>query len=289
MNTIKATFIRHVRYIVTYPITCLLIFISCGIIIYNSMQEKTVVHALAYIGGVWLCAFITDIVVIARPKTAVGFPIKKPVKKELWTIIICTVLGASFLVIRFFTDWEHLSNIARLLTLPLLIFTFQAAQAFIFLFVFKYKFKELGVNLNYWYLPIILHIVWGVITLLVAPEVSHWQEAYKDYGIIGSLFIGIISAALPEEFMRLLFQTRIGKATKSIAFGLFMATAIWGAMHIAIGYHQSHQPVTLWSAALTISYLVPIGLFWGYLTQRTKSLFPAVMMHGFNLWGLQNF
>ncbi len=289
MNSIRSALLRHKSYIVSYPFTCLLILIACGIILYTSMQDKTIVHALAYIGAVWLCAFITDIIVIARPRTSTGFPIRKPLKKELLTIIICVLLGSAFLIIRFFTDWQRLPNIVRLAAIPLVLFTFQAVQAIIYLFVFKYKFKELGVNLNYWYLPIILHIVWGGITLWLAPNESHWQEAYKEYGIFGSLFTGIISAALPEEFMRLLFQTRIGKALTSPAMGLFIATAIWGAMHIPIGHSQNHERVTLWHATVGIAYLTPIGMFWGYLTQRTKSLFPAVMMHGLNLWGLQNF
>jgi len=31
-----------------------------------------------------------------------------------------------------------------------------------------------------------------------------------------------------------------------------------------------------------------MGLLWGYMTHRTKSLLPAVLVHGFNLWGLHN-
>jgi membrane protease YdiL (CAAX protease family) len=136
---------------------------------------------------------------------------------------------------------------------------------------------------------LLLHLVWGAITLWVAPEKSHWKEAYTEYGMWSSLFIGIITAALPEEFLRLLFQTRIGKACNSIPFGMFIASVIWGAMHIPVNYGHSHEPVTLYNSVSGISYLMPIGMFWGYLTQRTKSLLPAVFMHGFNLWGLQNF
>jgi membrane protease YdiL (CAAX protease family) len=35
--------------------------------------------------------------------------------------------------------------------------------------------------------------------------------------------------------------------------------------------------------------MMPIGFLWGYLTHRTKSLLPAVLVHGLNFWGLQNF
>ena len=35
--------------------------------------------------------------------------------------------------------------------------------------------------------------------------------------------------------------------------------------------------------------IVPLGLMWGYITYRTKSLLPATLVHGLNVWGLQNF
>jgi membrane protease YdiL (CAAX protease family) len=289
MGLIKNAFRQHAGYMGRYPFTVALLAACCAVILFVCYQDKTLIHAVAYLFAVWFCCLLTDIVVLARPIEAVGFPIKRPVKNELVTMSICTVLGVAFLIIRFFTDWQHLPGMVKLSVLPLLLFMFPIVLALIYLFRYKYKLKELGVNLNYWYLPILLHIVWGAITLMLAREGSHWQEAYKEYGIFGSLFTGLISAALPEEFFRLLFMTRVGKASGSIAFGLFVATALWGAMHIPVGHGQSHEPVTLWRSVQTISFLMPIGVFWGYLTIRTKSLFSSVMMHGFNLWGLQNF
>jgi hypothetical protein len=35
--------------------------------------------------------------------------------------------------------------------------------------------------------------------------------------------------------------------------------------------------------------IIPIGLMCGYLTHRTKSIIPSVLVHGSNFWGLQNF
>jgi membrane protease YdiL (CAAX protease family) len=33
---------------------------------------------------------------------------------------------------------------------------------------------------------------------------------------------------------------------------------------------------------------MPLGFLWGYITHRTKSLFPSIVIHALNLWGLQN-
>jgi membrane protease YdiL (CAAX protease family) len=42
-------------------------------------------------------------------------------------------------------------------------------------------------------------------------------------------------------------------------------------------------------ALLSSIRIVPLGLTWGYLTYRTRGLLPAVLVHGTNFWGLQNF
>ena len=34
--------------------------------------------------------------------------------------------------------------------------------------------------------------------------------------------------------------------------------------------------------------IVPLGLLWGYLTHRTGSFLPSVVLHATNIWGLQN-
>lgn len=290
MKVVLATFKRHVGYVKRYPFTTLILLLSCGLLFYSATINHWRRHMIAYIVCSWLCCFIADVVVLANPKpAAVGFPIKQLVRKELLTITICTLLGIVFLLFRGFGDWQHMPGYEKLLLLPLILFVFPVVLACIYLFAFKYKARELGVNLRYWYLPLILHLVWGTVTLLVTPEVSHWKEAYVEYGILGSLFTGIISAAIPEEFFRMLVQTRVGKAVNSPAFGVYIAAFVWGAMHIPKAFGENHTPVTLYNILEAASYLVPLGMFWGYLTMRTKSMFSAVGMHAFNLWGLQNF
>jgi membrane protease YdiL (CAAX protease family) len=34
--------------------------------------------------------------------------------------------------------------------------------------------------------------------------------------------------------------------------------------------------------------IVPLGLLWGYLMHRTRSLLPSTLLHATNIWGLQN-
>ena len=287
MNAVNQTFRKHLRLAQDYPLAFVIILFSFVMVIYSGCTSNRLPHALGYLFVVWAGAFITDLVVNINPKPAIGFPIIKPVMRELFFIIICTSLGFIFLFIRFRSNWDTMNPFVKLSLLPLILFTFPIVLAIVYLFRYKYKPSELGVNFRYWYLPLIIHILVGTITLCVAPDRSHWKAAIQESGMINLLFTGFITAALPEEFLRLLLQTRLGVAFRNLGLGFVTATFIWAVMHIPT---ESHDEKTInWAAtALRTCTLMPIGFLWGYITHRTKSLFPSVFIHGLNLWGLQN-
>lgn len=289
MHVLSAVMQRHKNHISNHPVGITFLVIICGAMLGYSYSTGTLLHAVGYLFAVWLGIFIIDAVVIAKPAGEPVFIIKRDVKKELLLIITCTLLGAIFLCIRFFSDWANLPGMVKLAAIPLIVFTFPIVPGLIFLFGYKYTFKELGINLRYWYLPILLHLVWGGITLLVAYDKSHWGEAMKEYSILNFLFTGLITAALSEEFSRMLMQTRLGAASGNMFTGIFVSSMVWSAMHIPIGYSQSPAGFSATEAIMSTAFLIPLGIFWGYLTHRTQSILPAILMHGFNMWGLQNF
>ncbi len=106
-------------------------------------------------------------------------------------------------------------------------------------------------------------------------------------GIAGLLFTGLVSAALPEEFLRMLLQTRLGKAFKNVGMGFVVTSFIWCTMHLPVE-SQGEKTFDWELHATRLFTLMPIGYLWGYITHRTRSLLPSVLVHGFNLWGLQN-
>ena len=58
-----------------------------------------------------------------------------------------------------------------------------------------------------------------------------------------------------------------------------------------MGIKTKLEPVAsvgLGSNSVGVLDIVPLGLLWGYLTHRTGSLVPAVLLHLTNFWGLQN-
>jgi membrane protease YdiL (CAAX protease family) len=73
---------------------------------------------------------------------------------------------------------------------------------------------------------------------------------------------------------------------KNPADGWLTASIAWAALHGPVDYSQSHS---LFEAMLGVINIVPLGLLWGYLMQRTGSCLPSMLLHGLNFWGLQNF
>ncbi len=287
MNIQSQTIRKHLRLINDYRLASLVVLFSFGLTVWYGIYSHKPLQGIGYVFVVWFGAFVTDMITDARPLLAIGFPIKKPVKWELLTILVCTTLGVIFLVIRFHGSWETMKPLLKLLLIPLILFTFPIVLALIYLFRYKYKPWELGVNVQYWYVALIIHFIVGGVTLWLAPGVSHWKEAFRDMGILNMLFVGLVSAALPEEFLRLLLQTRLGKAFNNIGLGFVAASFIWAAMHIPS--ESQHEKIINWTdASIRTATLMPIGFLWGYVTHRTKSLIPSVLIHGFNLWGLQN-
>src|SRR5205807_1639891 len=137
------------------------------------------------------------------------------------------------------------------------------------------------------YLSLLIQSVFWGITLLVAPEKSHWRSFFHSYGFWSVLTVGIFQAVFPEEFIRMLLQTRLEKVLRYPGLGFSAASFLWASLHVPMLWSQNPQ-WTFWRAVCAPWTIIPIGLLWGYITHRTKSLLPAILLHGFNLWGLQN-
>jgi len=251
--------------------------------VYREMRQ-----VIGYLFAVWLSAFLADLIVAIKPEPAIGFPIKESKVQEALVVIGFTLLAFVPLSIRFSKMWPLPSRVERLaFGVGFCFFTFFIGLACVYLLWYRYRPSQLGLNLRYWYLPLLIHSVFGVITLVVAPEKSHWQSFFHGSGFWGVLTVGVFEAALPEEFMRKLLQTRLERVLRYPGLGFFAATFVWAYLHVPMLWSLNPQ-WTFWRAVWAPWAFIPIGLLWGYLTHRTKSLLPAVLLHGFNLWGLQN-
>jgi membrane protease YdiL (CAAX protease family) len=281
---------QHLHVIQSYPVAMAITLAVVFDVFYLGLYEHKMRQAVGYLFAVWLCALITDIVVNIHPTPASGFPMKYSATKEASVILGSTLLGIVGLLIHFSRVGDSLRGLEKVSALALIVFfTFPIVLALIYLVLYRYKPRELGINLRYWYLPILIHILWGGVTLAVASPQSHWHNYIQQNGFLwGVLFTGLITAALPEEFTRMLLQTRLGLAFRNKGLGFVAATFIWASLHIPIDHFQNPK-ATLARVLVGAWAIMPIGFLWGYVTHRTKSLLPAVLLHGSNLWGLQNF
>jgi membrane protease YdiL (CAAX protease family) len=294
MNSFFTTIKQHIRLMQLYPITAIFVLtIVVLILITNNLSKNnsgnSLIHATGYLLAIWMAAFAVDLTINIQSHIPVGFPIRFSIENELLIIIISTYLGAVFLAVRYFTNWETLKGIIKILILPLVLCTFPVVLSLVFLLKFKYSVNELGINLNYWYVPVIVHFIFGIVTMSVARESSHWKEALTNMGILNLLFTGLITAGLSEEFTRMLVQTRVAfYFNNSICIGLITSTLLWSLIHIPV-FGQDYRKEGWTPALIDALRIMPLGLLWGYITYRTGSIIPSVIIHGLNFWGLQNF
>jgi len=184
--------------------------------------------------------------------------------------------------------WEHIQGIPRLAVgLSMMLFVFPVAMAVIFL-AMRYKLPELGVRLRGSLVALPVIAIVFITSRIAAADKLTWQMIYSEEGgIFMTFFTGIVTAGLSEEFMKMAGQTRFGELFGNKGAGWFIITIIWALMHAPKWYHEGNGNIK--EALIGAVRIIPIGLMWGYLTHRTKSILPAVLVHGTNFWGLQNF
>jgi membrane protease YdiL (CAAX protease family) len=96
-----------------------------------------------------------------------------------------------------------------------------------------------------------------------------------------------IEAGLNEEFLfRAVLQTRLSAWFKSAWAGVFVTSVLFGLAHAPGLFMRGGAGVDGWSTdplqviAHTIAVLSPMGLLFGLIYARTKSLLLVVLLHG---------
>lgn len=261
--------------------------ISILIVIGLSVKQGVLYNALIYIGCLLAAVLLTELIFNFQNKSFPAWTIKS-LNKELWILLFCIAMALGLKVIRFFII-EDFSSLPGYLKMLLLVFRF----LFIFpLLLFgylkfsqKYKFWEIGFGIRGLGTGILISALFGITALFFIPEKLQFKSVLEQHGYIAFVTLGFLTAAIPEEFIRLITQTRFSKLFNSVGLGWYLASLIWALSHIPFFYAQGGSITTATIGAIGI---LPMGLFWGYLTERFKSIIPTVIVHGLNLWGLQN-
>ncbi len=268
-----------------HPWTVLGILLCVAGVLELAVRHEELPKALAYLGAMLACVFIVDLFAQWFP-TRWEFPVRRPEREaalvvgiELLAIVLAVLL---FVVIKL----SELPMVWKIASLPAMAIIFPIALPLALLW-WKYKPAELGIRFNamsWVFLPVLL-ITAGT-AYLVAPTQFTLSKILASEGVVGALITGLITAGLSEEFVRMALHTRVGAYLRNPAVGWFFATLVWAFLHSPKWYADGGD---LYEALMGAVRIVPLGLMWGYITYRTKSLLPATLVHGLNVWGLQNF
>lgn len=268
-----------------HPWTVLGILLCVAGVLELAIRHDELPKALAYLGAMLLCAFIIDLFAQWFP-TQWEFPVRRP-EREAAFVVGIEVLAMVLMILLFVVFRLNTLPVAwKIASIPAMAIIFPIALPLILLW-WKYKPAELGIRFNVmsWvFLPVLL-ITAGA-AYVVAPDEFTLSKILASEGVVGALITGLITAGLSEEFVRMVLHTRVGAYLRNPAVGWFLATLVWAFLHSPNWYVQGGD---LYEALMGAVRIVPLGLMWGYITYRTKSLLPATLVHGFNVWGLQNF
>lgn len=265
-------------------VAALVLLAAIAVVVYGAQHDR-LPKAIAYLVAMTAAAFLVDLFTHWKG-SAPAYPVRQP-RREALIVLGCIVLGYITLFLRFaWLDWEQVPGLVRLAILPLFGFVFPIIVALIMLW-FTYKPRDLGFRfpMSGWMFAPILLVTAGT-AWLVAREDLTIGPILAEEGWTGLLLLGFFSAGLPEEFSRMLLQTRVGAWLKNPSLGWLIATVLWAFMHAPkwIG-----EGADMYEGVMSSVRIIPLGLLWGYMTHRTRSLLPATLVHGMNVWGLQNF
>lgn len=259
------------------------------IILQNFISNGKTLHGIGY-----FIFFYVSILTIhyftqrIPPKNEIE--VKEP-KKELTVAILFAVLGMLFLTLNFMLKSNTIPD--KIFTkIPIglgsIIFAMPLG-IFVYLLIKRYKLMRLGLTTQPIVSIILGLIIWGLTGLFAYffnKEGILWARAYEELGgIMGIIMQGVIGAALFEEFSRFVIQSRFEKVFKTNGINILFATTMWAFMHFPVTYFKGKD---LTGTLVYCIQIIPLGVIWGYLTQRTKSIVPATVAHGINLWGFQN-
>lgn len=277
---------KHHIFQLTYKYQLAVLFstLLALVLILLGIQQQSILKVITYLV---LAFVISEFIYYSGNFSYAPWLIKSP-QKELWIIIGTQVIVAILLIYWFMlVDHQSVSKVFKISALVLrILFVFPVFFLIYFLAVKKYNLKQLGIlNLSRWYVCLPVIVLIGGVSYLLFPERLQFEEIIQEHTYLSLITLGFLTAAIPEEITRNLLQSRLGRVLKNKSLGWFFSSFIWALIHIPI---FSFNTDDYYLACISALGILPLGLLWGYLNQRYRSIIPSVIIHGTNLWGLQN-
>ena len=281
-------FRHHIFELLTkHQLAALLSTLLAFALVLLGVQEQSLSKVIAYLLTLFAAFMVSEFIYFSGNFSYDPWLIKSP-KKELWIIIGTQVIVAILLVYWFMiADQQSIGSAIKFSAFTLrILFVYPVFFLIYFLAVKRYNLKQLGIlNLSRWYVSLPLLILIGGVSYLLFPEGLQFEGILQENGYLSILTLGFLTAAIPEEITRNLLQSRLGRVFRNKSLGWFLSSLVWALVHIPLFSFNAGDYHVAFISALGI---LPLGLLWGYLNQRYRSIIPSVIIHGTNLWGLQN-
>ena len=253
-------------------------------ILTNAFIQHDLGRALLYLAVVAVSVVLIDVTLARWPASTRPVPVRN-VGGEAVLLIVTFALGLFWLTGRFVWNLRPEPGLLRGLWLAILVGCVFNALPAIVLLARRYRLTDLGLRITGLQAVPLVIATFAAVTLALSPASITWRGAVEETGSIGALIGTALLAAVPEEFFRFAWQTRVGAWLKDPAVGWLVASVCWALLHGPKDWDESHSLV---ATLMGVVNIVPLGLLWGYLTHRTGSMLPAIALHATNLWGLQN-
>jgi hypothetical protein len=269
-----------------HPVVTTIIGAVVAAVLCGAVFQADLGRAVVYLVVLALSVLLIDLVLDrhgARPAPALRI---RGLTVELAVLALSFLGGLAWLTARFVTTYRPAPGLVRLAWLGLLIAgVFNALPALVLL-LRRYRLTDLGLRpTGLVATPLVLVLFASAATVLY-PGSTTWKGLVAESG--GSTWAVLetaLLAAVPEEFFRFAWQTRVGRSLRQPATGWLVASFLWAMLHGPKDWDETHSVTQTLTGMADI---VPLGLLWGYLTYRTGSFLPAVVLHATNIWGLQN-
>ena len=257
---------------------------NVAVLLAAAIRHGKTTQALAYLSAVAISIVAIDGLSSRRRKTSPPIPVRDP-RLESLVLIGSALIAFAWLISRLVLNYQPQSGVLRLAWLAILLGAVYFVFPAVFLVSRRYRATDLGLRFRGITTAFVVLAIFACATLVFSRQSVTWTAAMAEGGSLLGLVSMAISACVPEEFFRFAWQTRIGTWMKNPAAGWLIASIAWALLHGPVDYSQSHS---IGEATLGVLNIVPLGLLWGHLTHRTGSFVPSMLLHGLNLWGLQN-
>lgn len=280
---------EHIRHLIKSHISGLVMsIVLAAVLVGFGIAEGNLLKVCVYLCTMAGCFLLSEYFYLRGNTPNSEWTVHQP-KTESIVLIGVEAIALALMTYWFlFVDRETVTR-GTMLTLMIfrVLFVFPVFLLVYFIAIKKYSLKELGIlRFSNWYVSLPLIVLIGGVSFFLFPEDIQFESILKKNGYLAFLTLGFLTAAIPEEILRSLFQSRLGIWLNQKSFAWFLASLLWALSHIPTFTFNSGGDY--YGATISALGILPIGLLWGYLNERYKSIVPAVLIHGTNLWGLHN-